>query len=82
MNDGYFERVFADWQEHTRRELDRRVATATCLSFSQLRELSGSEPSDVEQHHLKSCRRCRELREGFQKAQQAQPFLADPGGGS
>lgn len=84
-HDAYFERVFADWQEHTRRELERRVATVECLSFNRLRELSqgdGGEPSSVEQRHLESCRRCRRLRAGFQKAQQTQPFLADPGGGS
>lgn len=85
MNEGYFERVFADWQEYTRQELDRRVATTECLSFDRLRELAhgdGEELSSPEQHHLKNCRRCRRLREGFQKVQQAQPFLADPGEGS
>lgn len=84
MNDAYFERVFADWQEHTRQELDRRVATAECLSFNRLRELSqgdGGEPSDVEQRHLENCQRCRRLRAGFQSAQPAQQFHADPGGG-
>ncbi len=75
MNDAYFERVVVDWQEYTRQELDRRVATAECLSFNRLRELSdsdGGEPSDAEQRHLASCRRCRGLREGFQQTQQAQ----------
>ncbi|MDG4556820.1 MAG: hypothetical protein P9F19_05435 [Candidatus Contendobacter sp.] len=84
MNDGHFERVFADWQEHTCRELDRRVATAACLSFDRLRELSqgdGGEPSGAERRHLDKCRRCRGLRDGFQQAQPAQPFLADPGEG-
>jgi len=81
MNDGYFERVVVDWQEYTRQELDRRVAMVECLSFNRLRELShggGGEPSNAEQRHLQSCRRCRRLREGFQQAQQ---FQVDPGGG-
>lgn len=84
MNEGYFERAFVDWQEYTRLELERRVATAECLSFDRLWELSqgdGGEPSNVERRHLESCRRCRRLRAGFQKAQQARRFHADPGGG-